>query len=95
MEAFSRMSKLHLVDRGLCAFRSGVSGSLRADTCEASESVVYQWVNVLCKALGSIHEVLPQDAGAVVQIVGGYVDKKALEKGSVFAVQSRPRRINR
>ncbi|OAL36412.1 hypothetical protein AYO20_04308 [Fonsecaea nubica] len=75
---FSRISKLHLVDRGLRAFRSGVrSGSAEPDSQERLESAVHQWaVDTLCKALNSITEVLPQDAGAVVQIMDTYGDTK-------------------
>ncbi|KIW36506.1 uncharacterized protein PV06_11271 [Exophiala oligosperma] len=84
-DAFSRISKLHLVARGLRAFRSGVSSAVRLDASEASEQAVYQWaVDVLFKALSSVVVVLPKDAGAIVQIVDAYEDERLLESMNTF-----------
>ncbi|KIX97549.1 uncharacterized protein Z520_07002 [Fonsecaea multimorphosa CBS 102226] len=80
-EACSRISKLHLVDRGLRAFRSGISGAVQPDASKTSEGAVYQWaVDILCKVLNSIAEVSPKDAGAVVQIMDTYEDEILWER---------------
>ena len=76
-EAFSRISKLHLVDRRLRAFRSGIPSADQPDASKTSEDAVYQWaVDTLCEALNSITEVLPKDAGAVVRIMDTYEDER-------------------
>lgn len=76
-EAFSRTSKLHLVDRGLRAYRSGIPSADQPDASKTSEGAVYKWaVDTLCEVLNSTIEVLPQDAGAVVQIMDTYEDER-------------------
>lgn len=68
--AFSRMLQLHLVDRGLRAFSSGLS---KTNGPDSSNALIAQWaMKIVCDSLGSITRVSPQDAGAVVQIMATY-----------------------
>jgi hypothetical protein len=84
-EAFLRITKLHLVDRGLRAFCSVIPGAVQSDAGKASESAAYQWaVDILCKALNSIAEVLLKDAGAVVQILNTYKDEKLRTRSGTY-----------
>ncbi|OAP58935.1 hypothetical protein AYL99_06232 [Fonsecaea erecta] len=84
-EAFSRMSKLHLVDRGLRAFRSGVSKAAQPDTTRKSGDAVHKWaVATLRTALDSIKKVSAKDAGAVVQIMAAYEDKPLWKRVDAF-----------
>ncbi|KAJ4581247.1 hypothetical protein HRR81_000288 [Exophiala dermatitidis] len=74
MEAFCRIPKLRLVNRGLRAFWSGLS----SDTLRPQSSIesVHRWaVEILCKVLRSIAMVSPEDAGAVVQLLDLYRDE--------------------
>jgi len=67
------MSKLHLVERGLRAFHSGLS---KIDGSDSSKPIVAQWaVKIVCDSLVSIPKVLPQDAGAVVRTIAAYEDE--------------------
>ena len=76
-EAFSCISTLHLVDRGMRAFLFGIFSAVQPDAIETSEDAVCQWaVGIICKALDSITKVLPEDAGAVIQIISTYEDER-------------------
>lgn len=67
------MLQLHLVDRGLRAFCSGLS---KTNGPDSSNALFAQWaMKIVCDSLGSIPRVSPQDAGAVVQIMATYEEE--------------------
>ena len=67
------MSKLHLVDRGLRAFRSGLP---KIDEPDSNKPIVAQWaVKIVCNSFGSFTKVLAQDAGAVVRTMATFEDE--------------------
>ncbi|KIV89616.1 hypothetical protein PV10_07002 [Exophiala mesophila] len=84
-EAFSCIPSLHLVGRGMRAFRFGIASAVQPDAIETSEDAVCQWaVGIICKALDSIRVVSSKDARAVVQIMVTYKDERVCKSMAAF-----------